>query len=68
MTFFGSNVFNVNSLKCISMDNQERKIRSEILNVKTNKPIFYPYSIKINKCRGSCNTINVPYAKKNVKN
>ena len=24
---------------------------------------FYLYSIKINKCKGSCNTINDPYAK-----
>ena len=24
---------------------------------------FYPYSITINKCKGSCNTINKPYAK-----
>ena len=25
--------------------------------------MFYPYSIKINRCKGSCNTINDPYAK-----
>ena len=25
--------------------------------------LFYPYSIKINKCKGSCNKINYPYAK-----
>ena len=25
--------------------------------------MFYPYSITINKCKGSCNTINGPYAK-----
>ena len=24
---------------------------------------FYPYSIKINKCKGSCNTINDAYTK-----
>ena len=24
--------------------------------------MFYPYSIIINKCKGSCNTINDPYA------
>ena len=45
------------------MNNQECKIRSKIINVKTNEPIFYPYSIKINKFRGSCSTINDPYAK-----
>ena len=25
--------------------------------------MFYPYSIKVNKCSGSCNTINNPFAK-----
>ena len=25
--------------------------------------MFYPYSIKINKCKGSCNTISDPYTK-----
>ena len=44
------------------MNNQECKIRSEIINVNTNEPMFYPYSIKINKYKGSCNTINGPYA------
>ena len=45
------------------MNNQECKIRTEIISVNTNEPMFYPYSIKINKCKGSCNTINGPYAK-----
>ena len=25
--------------------------------------LFYPYSIKINRCKESCNAINEPYAK-----
>ena len=45
------------------MINQECKTRSEIINVNPNGPKFYPYSITINKCKGSCNTINDPYAK-----
>ena len=61
--FFIFNVLNVNSLECVSMNNQECKIRSEIINLNTNEPMFYPYSIKINKCKGSCNIINDPYAK-----
>ena len=63
MTFFSCNVLNVNSLKCVSMNNQECKIRPEIVNVNTNEHLFYPYSITINKCKGSCNTINDSYAK-----
>ena len=40
MTFFSSNALNVNSLKCLSMKNHGSKIRSEITNLNTNKPIF----------------------------
>ena len=63
ITFFSYNVLNVNSLECVSINNQECKIRSEIVNFNTNEPMFYPYSITINKCKDSCNTINDPYAK-----
>ena len=55
MTFFSCNALNVDSLECVSMNNQKCKIRSEIINVNTNEPMFYPYSITINKCKGSCN-------------
>ena len=44
------------------MKNQECKIRPEIININSNNPIFYPFSIKINKCSGNCNNINNPYA------
>ena len=30
--------------------------------------MFYPYSITINKCKGSCNTINNPCPPDNIKN
>ena len=63
MILFNFNLSNVISLECVSMNNQECKIRTEIISVNTNEPMFYPYSIKINKCKGSCNTINDPYAK-----
>ena len=72
ITFFRFNILNVNSLECIAMNNQECKVRSEIINLNTNEPMFYPYSIKVNKCKGSCNTINDPYDKicvpDNIKN
>ena len=52
-----------NALDCISMKNQECKVRPEIININSNNPIFYPFSIKINKCSGNCNNIYNPYAK-----
>ena len=48
------------SLNCISMKNQECKVRPEIINVNSNEPIFYPFSIKTSKCNSSCNNINDP--------
>ena len=51
-----------NSLKCISMKNQECKVWPEIININSNNPMFFPFSIKINKCSGNCNNINDPYA------
>ena len=63
MTFFSSNILNVNSLKWVSMSNQECKARPKIIDVNNNEPVFYPYSIKVNKCSGSCNNINDPYTK-----
>ena len=63
MMFFSCSVLNVNLLKYVSMSNQECKIRPEIVNVNSDEPTFYPYGVKINKCSGSCNNINDPYAK-----
>ena len=45
------------------MNNQECKERPQIVNVNSNEPVFYPFSIKTSKCSGSCNSINHPYAK-----
>ena len=61
--FFGCNLSSVNALECVSMNNQERKVKPRIVDVNSNEPIFYPFSIKTSKCSGSCNNINDPYAK-----
>ena len=60
---FSFNVLNVNSLECVSMNNQECKTRTKIIHINNNEPVFYPFSIKVNKCSGSCTNINDPYAK-----
>ena len=63
MTFFSCNALKINPLKCVSMNNQECKIKLEIIDINSNEPLFYPYSIKVNKWNGSCNNINDPYSK-----
>ena len=61
--FFGCNLSSINPLKCVSMNNQEFKVRPEIVNVNSDELVFFPFSIKTSKCSGSCNNINDPYAK-----
>ena len=45
------------------MKNQEYKVTPEIINVNSNEPVFYPFSIKTSKCSGSCYNINDPHVK-----
>ena len=61
-SWFLSNLVGATFLRCISR-NQECNVRPEIIDVNSNEPIFYPFSIKTNKCKGSCNNITDPYAK-----
>ena len=60
---FFSSLSNVNPLECVSMETQECKVWPKIVNISSNDPIFYPFSIKVNKCSGNCNNISDPYAK-----
>ena len=62
MMFFGCNLPSINSLKCISMNNQECKIRPQIVHVNSEEPVFFPFSIKTSKCSDSCNNVIDPYA------
>ena len=45
------------------MNNQVCKVKPEIINVNSNEPVFYSFSMKTSRCSGSCNNINGPYAK-----
>ena len=62
MIFFGS-LSSVNPLECVLMNNQKCKVRPEFVNVNSNEPLFYPFSIRRSKCSGSCDSINDPYTK-----
>ena len=60
---FFSTLTSVNSLSCISMNNQECKVRPKIVNVNSDESVFFPFSIKTSKCGGSYDNINNPHAK-----
>ena len=59
MFFVAMSFFSCNALKCVSINNQECKVRPEIISINSNEP----YSVKISKYSGSCNNINNPYLK-----
>ena len=63
MMFFGCSLSSVNPLECVPINNQECKVRPEIVSVNSNEPIFYPFGNETSKSSGSCNNINNPYAK-----
>ena len=58
-----SSLVSATPLNCISLKNQKCKVRPKIAGINSNNPIFYPFSIKINKCSGNCNNINNPFSK-----
>ena len=45
------------------MNNKKCKIRPEVININSNEPPVFPYSIEVNRCSGSCDNINDLYAK-----
>ena len=49
--------------KCVSMTNQECNLRLQIVNVNSDQPVFYLFSIKTSKCNDNCTNIDNPYAK-----
>ena len=46
---FLSSLTIVNSLSCISINNQECKVRPQIISVNEDEHLFYPFSIKTSK-------------------
>ena len=63
MMLFGCNLSSVNPLERVSVNNQECKVRPEIVYTNSDEPVFFPFSIRTSKCNGICNNINDTYAK-----
>ena len=57
------NILKVKALERVSVINEKCMSRPKVINLNKYEIVFYPYSIKLNKCSGSCNTINDPFAK-----
>ena len=58
-------VIKTRALECVSVINRKCMPRPKILDVNegVGEVLFYPYNMLVNKCSGSCDTINNPMAK-----
>ena len=63
-------ILKVEALECVSVINQKCMPRPKILDVNegVGEALFYPYNVLVNKCSGSCNTLDNPMAKLCVPN
>ena len=61
ISLFG--IIKTKTLECVSVTNQECMVRPKIIDLNKNEIVFYPLSIKVNKCSGNCNNINDPEVK-----
>ena len=63
-------IIKTKALKCVSVVNQKCMPRPKILDVNegVGEALFYPYNVLVNKCSGSCDTLDDPMAKICVSN
>ena len=51
-----------NHAKCVSLSNQKCMIQPTLINLHPNEYSqefhYYPFSVKLDRCVGSCNTLN----------
>ena len=58
-------IIKTKALVCVSVVNQKCMPRPKILDLNegVGEALFYPCNVLINKCSGSCNTLDNPMAK-----
>ena len=58
-------IIKTKALECVLVINQKYMPRPKILNVNEGigEALFYPYNVLVNKCSGSCNTLDNPLSK-----
>ena len=63
ISLFG--IIKTKALECVSVVNQKCMPRPKIpdVNEGVGEALFYPYNVLVNKCSGSCNTLDNPMAK-----
>ena len=49
-------------IKCVYLTNRPCQARPTFVNINFDETFFYPFTVSVNKCDRSCNTIDDPYA------
>ena len=49
-------------IKCVSLNNRPCQSRPTLANINSNEPLYYQFTIIINKCGRSYNSIDASYA------
>ena len=73
LIYLGISLFSIiktKALECVSVVNQKCTPRPKILDVNegVGEALFYPYNVLVNKCSGSCDTLDNPRAEMCVPN
>ena len=50
-------------IKCVSSNIQPCRARPTLVDINSNKTLFYSFNVSVNKCGESYNTINDPFAR-----
>ena len=68
ISLFG--IIKTKALECVSVVNQKCMPRPKLLDVNegVGEALFYRYNVLVNKCSGSCDTLDNPMAKLCVPN
>ena len=68
ISLFG--IIKTKALECVLVVNQKCMPRPKILDVNegVGEALFYLYNVSVNKCSGSCNTLDNPMTKLCVPN
>ena len=58
-------IIKTKALECVSVTNQDCMPRPKIHDVKegVGEALFYSYNVLVNKCSGSCDTLDDPMAR-----
>ena len=60
ISLFG--IIKTKALECVLFVNKKCMPRPKIIDVNdcVGEALFYPYNVQVNKCSGSCNTLDNP--------